>query len=72
MESDYLTLGIPEGLAKMWLRGVGAEIVVRCRDCEYGEQDEVGRWFCRSFGCQVGNEDGSGFCADGERRKEKG
>lgn len=42
--------------------------VVRCRDCEYGEQDEIGRWFCRNFGCQVGDEDGSGFCADGERK----
>ena len=44
--------------------------IIRCKDCEYGEQDEVGRWFCRSLGCQIGNEDGSGFCADAERRKE--
>ena len=42
--------------------------IVRCKDCEYGKQDEVGRWFCRSLGCQIGNEDGSGYCADAERR----
>ena len=44
--------------------------IIRCKDCEYGEQDEVGRWFCRSLGCQIGNEDGSGFCADAERRPD--
>lgn len=43
--------------------------IIRCKDCKYGEQDEVGRWFCRSLGCQIGNEDGSGFCADAERRE---
>ena len=45
--------------------------IVRCKDCEYGEQDEVGRWFCRSLGCQIGSEDGSGFCADAERRTDE-
>ena len=44
--------------------------IIRCKDCEYGEQDEVGRWFCRSLGCQIGNEDGSGYCADAERRDD--
>lgn len=44
--------------------------LIRCKDCEYGEQDEVGRWFCRSLGCQIGSEDGSGYCADAERRSE--
>ena len=44
--------------------------IIRCKDCEYGEQDEVGRWFCRSLGCQIGNEDGSGYCADALNRKE--
>ena len=43
--------------------------IIRCRECEYGEQDEDGWWYCRSFGCQVGDEDGSGFCADAERKK---
>lgn len=46
--------------------------IIRCRDCVYGEQDDIGRWFCRSLGCQVGDEDGSGFCADGERRENDG
>lgn len=45
--------------------------IIRCKDCEYGEQDEVGRWFCRSLGCKIGNEDGSGFCADAERRTDE-
>ena len=44
--------------------------IIRCKDCEYGEQDEVGRWFCSDLGCQIGNEDGSGFCADAERRTD--
>lgn len=42
--------------------------IVRCRDCKYGELDDD-RWYCRSLGCQIGNEDGSGFCADAERRE---
>lgn len=45
--------------------------LIRCKDCEYGEQDEIGRWFCNSLGCQVGNEDGSGYCADAERRTDE-
>jgi hypothetical protein len=45
--------------------------IVRCKDCEYGEQDEVGRWFCSDLGCQIGDEDGSGFCADAERRTDE-
>ena len=42
--------------------------IIRCKDCKYGEQDEVGRWFCNDLGCQMGSEDGSGYCADAERR----
>ena len=42
--------------------------IIHCRECEYGAQDEDGWWYCRSFGCQVGDEDGSGFCADAERK----
>ena len=44
--------------------------IIRCKDCKWGAQDEVGRWFCRSLGCQIGNEDGSGYCADAERRTD--
>lgn len=43
--------------------------IIQCKDCMYGGQDEVGRWFCISLGCQIGNEDGSGYCADAERRE---
>ena len=42
--------------------------IVRCKDCEYGKQDEYGRWYCIGFGCQVGDEDGNGFCSDAERK----
>ena len=45
--------------------------VIMCRDCEYGEQDEEGWWYCRDLGCQMGDEDGSGFCADAERRSDE-
>lgn len=60
-------------VADRWARKIQAlpsaqPEIVRCKDCEYGAQDEVGRWFCRSLGCQIGNEDGSGYCADAERR----
>ena len=56
-----------------WLKAqltIDAVEVIRCKDCEYGEQDEDGRWYCRSFGCQVGDADGNGFCADAERRRK--
>lgn len=49
---------------------VDAVEVVRCKDCVYGEQDDIGRWFCNDIGCQVGDEDGSGFCADAERKEK--
>lgn len=42
--------------------------VVRCRDCEYGESDEVG-WYCRDTGGQMGPVDGTGFCWNGEKKK---
>ena len=44
--------------------------IIRCKDCEYGEQDEVGRWYCRGLGCQMGDDDGNGFCSDAEKREE--
>ena len=43
--------------------------IVRCKDCEYGKQDEYGRWYCRGLGYQIGDEDGRGFCSDAERKK---
>ena len=45
--------------------------IIRCKDCEYGDQDDVGRWFCNDLGCQMGNEDGSGYCANAERRTDE-
>ena len=45
--------------------------IIRCKDCEYGEQDDIGRWFCSSLGCQIGSDDGSGYCADAERRTDE-
>ena len=42
--------------------------IIHCKECKYGVQDEDKRWYCRGFGCQVGEADGSGFCADAERR----
>ena len=44
--------------------------IIHCKECKYGVQDEDERWYCRGFGCQVGEEDGSGFCADAERRTD--
>lgn len=43
--------------------------IIHCRDCEYGEIDQDGWWFCTNFGGQVGESDGSGFCADAEKRR---
>ena len=45
--------------------------IIRCKDCTYGVQDEYGRWYCRSLGCQIGDEDGNGFCSDAERRTDE-
>ena len=45
--------------------------IVRCKDCKYGEQDEYSRWYCISLGCPIGSEDGSGYCADAERRADE-
>ena len=45
--------------------------IIRCKDCKYGVQDEIGRWYCHGLGCQIGDEDGSGFCADAEKREER-
>ena len=42
--------------------------IIRCKECKYGVQDEDKQWYCRGLGCQVGEADGSGFCADAERR----
>ena len=43
--------------------------IIHCRDCEYGEQDHEGDWFCRSYGFQIGGPDGSGFCSEAEENQ---
>lgn len=45
--------------------------IIRCKDCEYRDQDEIGGSICLLFGCQVGSEDGSGFCADAVRKEDE-
>lgn len=45
--------------------------IIHCKECKYGVQDEDEWWYCEGFGCQVGEEDGSGFCADAERRTDE-
>ena len=62
--------GILEYQTKLSLLPPAQPEIVRCKDCEYGKQDEVGRWFCWSLGCQIGDEDGSGYCANAERRAD--
>ena len=51
------------------LYGTDGEII-HCRECEYGEQDSDGDWSCSNFGGVVGDIDGSGYCADAERRED--
>lgn len=68
-ESGYCGISCDDVKAIEQLPAAEPEII-RCKDCVYGEQDENNRWYCRSFGCCVGNEDGSGFCADAERREK--
>ena len=49
---------------------VDAVPVVRCKDCKYSEQDDYG-WICTNIdGGIMGDENGNGFCCEGERRKE--
>lgn len=68
---DGLICGSFRGLEKRLKSLTSAQPeIIYCKECKYGEQDEVGRWYCRGFGCQVGNDDGSGFCADAERRTD--
>ena len=72
---NYVLRTMPSAQPEVLACGEGELIaqlgIVRCKDCEYGEQDEYGRWYCRSFGCQVGDEDGNGFCSDAERRTDE-
>lgn len=44
--------------------------IIHCRECEYGEKDDSGRYFCRDLCCQMGDVWGNGFCSDAERRTD--
>ena len=74
MKSEYAQ-GIACGaaLAKTYVEQLptAQPEIIKCKDCMYGKQDDDGWWSCISFGCQVGNGDGSGFCADAERRTDE-
>ncbi len=48
---------------------VDAVPVVRCKDCKWRLQDEVGRNCCELIGCYVGETD---YCSRGERRTDNG
>lgn len=67
MKTDYLTLEIPEILAKMWFRGVGAEIVVHCKDCKHYHttEDRVKPKVCDLFNFDVDEDD---FCSRGLKK----
>lgn len=60
MKTKNLTLEISEDLMKEWFRGVGAEIVVLCKDCYWQSQ------------CKFEQELGpNGFCSKGIWRGDK-
>jgi len=42
------------------------DMIVRCKDCKYGEMEENGMYFCNSNG-EIWNY-GDFFCSDGERK----
>lgn len=41
MKRSYLTLSIPEDLARGWFRAVDAEIVITCKDCRYWTHNDL-------------------------------
>lgn len=45
--------------------------IIHCRECEYGEKDDSGRYFCRDLCCQMGDVWGNGFCSFAERRTDE-
>ena len=67
-DDEIVTVGYVTGLIKDEPTIVPE--IVRCKDCKYHKKDEYGRWYCIGLGYQVGDEDGSGFCSDAERRTD--
>lgn len=64
-----MILEIPEGLAKLWFKGVGAEIVVHCKDCKWYKTMfcKMDRWTDLAT-VYVAKEDD--YCSYGERREK--
>ena len=62
-----MTLNLPENLIREWFRTVGAEIVVRCRDCEHYHtaEDYVTPKSCDLFNFDVDEDD---FCSRGWKK----
>ena len=73
----------PNHDARIWEEGMNCALtvigalpsaqteIIHCKECKYGVQDKDEWWYCREFGCQVGEENGSGFCAEAERRTDE-
>lgn len=81
-EPDIPSPPIPDNVKDMleyldlWIKrikeepAVDAVRVVRCKERKYGEQDDYG-WICTNIdGGIMGDENGNGFCCEGERREE--
>ena len=68
MKRSYLTLSIPEDLAREWFRAVDAEIVIRCKDCKYWRHDHqlfFDQYYCDLTETQCEEDH---FCSWAERR----
>lgn len=70
MKNNYLTLNIPENLAREWFRGVGAEIVVHCKDCEYWKHHSfaLDHDYCELTSTECEEDH---FCSWGEKKDER-
>ena len=52
----YIGENMKELIVQYSNNGFSAEVVgeiVRCKDCEYGEQNDSDCWYCRGLGCQI-------------------
>lgn len=68
MKKDYLRLEIPEGLAKQWFRSVGAEIVIRCKNCEHWHHDSYrDSDYCELTSTECEEDH---FCSWGEKKND--
>ena len=42
-------------------------LVVRCRDCRWGQRDDIGVMHCHKYHC---HKETYGFCDEGEQRED--